>query len=111
MLARLSRSEVGLYQLRVLANLLGGVLGDLLAVVQHRYPVGDAHHDPHLVFDQEHGYPPLRVPGRLKKDPRMLLLRRVCIPESTFSRALMVSNSRMFWNVRPMSICALLCAL
>jgi hypothetical protein len=37
-----------------------------------------------------------RVPGVLKMEPRMLECRRVCIPESTLSWALMVSKSRMF---------------
>ena len=31
----------------------GRALGDLLAVVEHRDPVADAHHDPHVVLDQQ----------------------------------------------------------
>ncbi len=27
---------------------------------------------------------------------------RLCMPTITFSRAVMLANSRMFWNVRPM---------
>src|SRR5215211_1347217 len=46
-------SEVGLDHARVLADLGGLALGDLLAVVEHGDPVGDVHHDLHVVFDQE----------------------------------------------------------
>src|SRR5215210_8111078 len=52
-----------------------------------------------------------RFPGVPKIEPRMRPLRRVCIPASTFSPALMVSKSLMFWKVRPMPICARRCAL
>src|ERR687893_797784 len=38
--------------------------------------------------------------------PRMPLFRRVCIPESTLSTALIVPKSLMFWKVRPIPICA-----
>src|SRR5215210_220662 len=49
-LARPGRSEVGFYHLRVLAHLGGRSLGDLLAVVENRHPVGDAHDHPHLAL-------------------------------------------------------------
>jgi hypothetical protein len=41
---------------------------------------------------------------------KMPLSSRTCIPVSTFSRALMFPKSRMFWKVRPIPICARLCA-
>src|SRR5919112_1798364 len=56
-LARPGRTEVGFYHLRVLAHLGGRSLGDLLSVIQHRHPVGDAHDHPHLVLDEQHGDP------------------------------------------------------
>src|SRR5919112_2136417 len=52
-----------------------------------------------------------RFPGVPKIEPRMRPLRRVCIPASTFSPALMVSKSLIFWKVRPMPIWARRCAL
>jgi hypothetical protein len=51
-----------------------------------------------------------RCPGVLKMELKMLLLSLTCIPVSTLSMALMVPKSRMFWNVRPIPICARLCA-
>src|ERR671917_718581 len=56
---RLRGAEVGFYDARVLAHLARRALGDLLAVIQHGYPVGDAHDHPHLVLDEEDGDPPL----------------------------------------------------
>src|SRR5215211_3876998 len=55
MLARPGRAEVGFYHLRVLAHLGGRSLGDLLAVVEYRHPIGDAHDHPHLMLDEQHG--------------------------------------------------------
>src|SRR3712207_6176340 len=47
-----------------------------------------------------------RVAGVRRIAPMMPLFRRVCIPESTLSIALIVPKSLMFWNVRPIPICA-----
>src|SRR5829696_3530055 len=51
-----------------------------------------------------------RTLGVLRMEPTMPPLRRVCMPVSTLSRALIVPKSRMFWNVRPIPIRARLCA-
>src|SRR5919107_784679 len=74
MLARLRRSEVGLYHLRVLTDLLGSSLGDLLAVIQDRHPVGDAHDHPHLVLDKQNGYPAVlpEAPDQIRQARRLL---------------------------------------
>src|SRR5690242_4491222 len=45
--------EVGLDHALVLLDLLRRTLGDLLAVVEHGHAVGDAHHDLHVVLDQQ----------------------------------------------------------
>ncbi len=34
-------------------DLVGRALGDLLAVVEDGDPVADAHHDPHVVLDEQ----------------------------------------------------------
>src|SRR5918997_2817336 len=47
-----------------------------------------------------------RVLGVRKMAPMMPPFRRVCIPESTLSTALIVPKSLMFWNVRPIPIWA-----
>src|ERR671916_99823 len=47
-----------------------------------------------------------RVEGVRNMAPMMPLFKRVCIPESTLSTALIVPKSRMFWKVRPIPICA-----
>ena len=39
--------------LRVRADLLRRPLGDLLAVVEHRDPVADAHDHAHVVLDEQ----------------------------------------------------------
>ena len=56
-LAHRRRAQVGLDHARVLLHLLRRALGDLLAVVEHRDPVGDPHHDAHVVLDQQHRQP------------------------------------------------------
>src|SRR5215207_4249665 len=72
--ARLRCSEVRLDDLRVLAHLGGLPFRDLLAVVEDRHPVGDAHHNPHLVLDEEDRDPAL-LPQTLDevRKPRGLL--------------------------------------
>src|SRR3712207_8249973 len=64
-------AEVGLDDLRVLPHLGGLALGDLLAVVEHRDPLGDPHHDLHVVLDQQDREPalladPLHEVGELR---------------------------------------------
>ena len=46
--------QVGGDDLRVLADLGGQPVGDLAAELEHHDPVGDAHHQPHVVLDQQH---------------------------------------------------------
>src|SRR5437660_5316697 len=41
------------------AHLVGGPLGDLLAVIQHHHATRDVHDDPHVVLDQDDRRPPL----------------------------------------------------
>src|SRR5829696_3146983 len=53
--ARLRGAEVSLNDPGVLPHVLRGPLGDLLPVVEHRHPVGDAHDDAHLVLYEEDG--------------------------------------------------------
>src|SRR5919202_683901 len=48
-------SEIGLDHTRVVLDLLRRSLGDLFAVVEHGDAVRDAHHDLHVMLDQEHG--------------------------------------------------------
>ena len=48
-------AEVGLDHLLVLLHLGGRALGDLLAVVEHGEPVAQAHHQLHVVLDQQDG--------------------------------------------------------
>src|SRR3954451_16013695 len=45
--------EVGLDDALVLAHLLRQTLGDLLAVIEDRDALGYAHHDLHVVLDEE----------------------------------------------------------
>ena len=56
-------AEVGLDDAVVVADLLGQPLGDLLAVVEHGDVLGHAHHDLHVVLDQEDGQPALVAQG------------------------------------------------
>src|SRR3954454_23637205 len=51
--------EVGLDDALVLAHLLRQTLGDLLAVIEHGDALRHAHHDLHVVLDQEDGEPTL----------------------------------------------------
>src|SRR5215203_2475280 len=46
-------AQVGLDDLLVALHLGGGAFGDLLAVVQHRDPVAQAHHQLDVVLDQQ----------------------------------------------------------
>ena len=48
-----SLAEVGLDDPGIATDLLGGSLGDLLAVVEHGDPIADAHHHLHVVLDQQ----------------------------------------------------------
>ena len=48
-----SLAQVGLDHPGVSADLVRGALGDLLAVVEHRDPVADAHDHPHVVLDEQ----------------------------------------------------------
>ena len=52
-------AEVGLDHARVVAHRRRVALGDLLAVVEHRDLLGDAHHDLHVVLDEQDGEAPL----------------------------------------------------
>ena len=52
---RLVHSQVGRDHGGVVADLGGRALGDLAAELQHDDPVGDAHDQPHVVLDQQHG--------------------------------------------------------
>src|SRR6266850_4498459 len=54
-------SEVRLDHARVGPNLVRRALGNLLAHVQDRDPVGDVHDHAHVVLDQDHGDAPLLV--------------------------------------------------
>src|SRR5512139_3530279 len=47
-----TRSEVGVDDVRVRAHLVGRAVADLLAVVEHDDAVGDVHHHAHVVLDQ-----------------------------------------------------------
>src|SRR5919112_3844760 len=73
-LARPGGTEVGFYYLRILAHLGGRSLGDLLAVVEYRNPVGDAHDHPHLVLDKQNGYPAVlpEAPDQIRQARRLL---------------------------------------
>src|SRR5512136_2145003 len=48
-------SQVGLDDLGVAADLQGGALGDLSAVIEDHDPVADPHHQLHVMLDQEDG--------------------------------------------------------
>src|SRR5918994_681884 len=63
--------EVGLDDLRVVAHLHRLALGDLLAVVEHRDLLGDAHHHLHVVLDEEDRDP--LVVAQLAHELRQLL--------------------------------------
>ena len=52
-LAGRAAAEVGLDDPGIGADLGGRALGDLLAVVEDRDPVADAHDDPHVVLDEQ----------------------------------------------------------
>src|SRR5207253_9894110 len=54
-------TEVRLDHARIGPNLVGRALGDLLAHVEHRDAVGDAHDHAHVVLYQSHGDSPLLV--------------------------------------------------
>src|SRR5688572_12545666 len=47
-------AQIRFDHLRIALNLLRPTLGDLAAVVEHHDPVADAHHQAHVVLDQEH---------------------------------------------------------
>src|SRR3990172_4564445 len=49
-------TQVGLDNLRVPLHFGRCALGDFFAVVQDCYPFAHAHHDSHLVFDEDDGY-------------------------------------------------------
>src|SRR5258708_22411921 len=51
-------AQAGFYDLDVRAHLVPRALGNLLAVVEAVDALRDAHHDPHVVLDQGHGYAP-----------------------------------------------------
>ena len=60
---------------RVVADLGGQALGDLLAELQHHDPVGHTHDQPHVVLDQQHR---VAVVADLADEPHeLVLLRRV----------------------------------
>ena len=46
-----TRSEVSLDHVRVVADFVGCAIADFFAVVQHHHAVGDVHHHTHVVFD------------------------------------------------------------
>src|SRR6266540_7389728 len=54
-------AQVRLDHLGVRPHLVRGALGDLLPHVEHRDPVRDVHHHPHVVLDQDDGRVPLLV--------------------------------------------------
>ena len=51
----LAAAEVGLLDLGVAADGLGRAGGDGPAGIEHHHVVGDAHHQRHVVLDQDHG--------------------------------------------------------
>ena len=57
MLSTVLLSQVGLDDRFMAADLLGGAFGDLHPVIEDHDPVGDVHHDPHLVLNQTEGNP------------------------------------------------------
>src|SRR3990167_8142573 len=57
----LGLAEVGVNHLRVGPDLVRCALRDLLPHVEHRHAVGDVHHDPHVVLDEDHRGAPLLV--------------------------------------------------
>src|SRR5664279_4764854 len=48
-------AEIGFGNGRIAPHLGGSALGDLASEIQHMNAVGNVHHDPHLVFDHQHG--------------------------------------------------------
>jgi hypothetical protein len=67
-------AEVGLDHPRVRADVLRQALGDLLAVVEHRHALRDAHHDLHVVLDQEDRQVLLvsQAPDQRREVPRLV---------------------------------------
>ena len=70
-------AEVGLDDLGVAADLGGRSLCDDLAVVQHRDALADAHHDPHVVLDEEDGQAELVAQAADEVDPSVAGLAAV----------------------------------
>ena len=48
-------SQIGFGHGRKLANLVRGAVGDHAAEIEHHDLVGEAHHQAHVMLDQEHG--------------------------------------------------------
>jgi hypothetical protein len=68
------RPEIRLDHALVPLDLLRGSLRDLLAVVEHRHAVGDAHDDAHVMLDEQHGEPLLLAqPADERREVRRLL--------------------------------------
>src|SRR5262245_4731793 len=50
-----ARPQVGLDHQRIALHLRGETLGDLAAELHRHHPIGDAHHERHVMLDEQHG--------------------------------------------------------
>jgi hypothetical protein len=65
-------AKVRLEHLRVALDVRRQALGDLDAEVHHHQPVGEAHHEIHVVLDEQHGHA-LGLEGTHQRRQRLLL--------------------------------------
>ena len=74
----LAGAEVGFQHRRIGGHLSGRSFGDLGAGVEHDHMAGDAHHQIHVVLDQDHGHAHGRELAQQRTDRRGILRVQPC---------------------------------